>query len=448
MTPYDAHPYTSMAYSETHPDRLEFAAHLLGLGPAPAPPARCRVLEVGCAGGGNLIPIAELNPDSEVVGIDLSATQIDEARVAAATLGLGNLELRHQDLVDFRDDRRFDYIIAHGVYSWVPPAVSAALLDLVARNLAPGGVALVSHYTKPGWYSRMLARETMLWHAHTVEPDDRVAQGRAFLELVARWARPDPMRDVLQVELKGLRGQPDWLVRHEHLGDFSHACTFGELHAEIERRGLAYLGDAELGTMVPHDLAPEAQTALAELAPDLPRREELLDLLRFRTMRMTLLCRAEARIDRALSTRRLAAAHLSAQVAPAAEREETRTALRRLTAAWPATLPFEELPAEAGRDLLRLVTLGLVRAQLSPARCVGSAGERPMAAPHARLAAGRPGLVPNLRHDNVKMGEPARRLLQRLDGTRDRAALEAELGGEMDVAHLLGELAAKGLLLA
>jgi len=108
MTPYDAHPYTSMAYSETHPDRLEFAAHLLGLGPAPAPPARGRVLEVGCAGGGNLIPIAELNPDSEVVGIDLSATQIDEARVAAATLGLGNLELRHQDLVDFRDDRRFD----------------------------------------------------------------------------------------------------------------------------------------------------------------------------------------------------------------------------------------------------------------------------------------------------------------------------------------------------
>ena len=461
MTPYDSHPYTSMAYWETHPDRLEFAARLLGLGPAPAPPARCRVLEVGCAGGGNLIPIAELHPDSQLVGIDLSATQIDEARVAASSLGLTNLELRQQDLVDFRDERRFDYIIAHGVYSWVPRPVSGALLDLVAAHLAPGGVAIVSHYTLPGWYSRQLARETMLWHARAVEADDKVAQARAFLELVVRSARPDPMRDVLKVELDGVRGQPDWLVRHEHLGEFSHACTFGELHGELVGRGLAYLGDAELGTMMPHDLGADARDALDRLAGDLVRREELLDLLRFRTLRMSLLCRAEANIDRALSTRRLAGAHLSAQLtaedhvfkAPtgdtlAADREATRAALARLAAAWPMSVPFEELPHDAGRDLLRCVTFGLVRAQLSPVRCVNPPGDRPLAAAHARLAATRAGLVPNLRHENVRMGDPARQLLQRLDGTRDRAALEAELGGEMDVAHLLAELGAKGLLLA
>jgi SAM-dependent methyltransferase len=424
MTPYDRHPYTSMAYWETHPDQLELVAHLLGLEPRPAPPARCRVLEVGCAAGGHLIPIAELHPESELLGIDLSATQIDEARAAVAALGLRNLELRHQDLVDFRDGRRFDYIIAHGVYSWVPRPVAGALLDLVAAHLAPGGVAMVSHYTLPGWYSRQLARETMLWHARDVEPDDQVTQARAFLELVVRSARRDPMRDLLEVELAGLRGQPDWLVRHEHLGEFSHACSFGELHAEIDRRGLAYLGDAELGTMVPHDLDANAQTMVAELAPDLVRREELLDLLRFRTMRMTILCRAGVRIDRALA------------------------ALARLAATWPRSLPFDALPADAGRDLLQLVAAGRVRAQLSPARCVVPAGHRPLAAAHARLAAARGELVPNLRHENVKMGEPARRLLQRLDGTRDRAALEAELGAEMDVARLVSELAAKGLLLS
>jgi hypothetical protein len=212
--------------------------------------------------------------------------------------------------------------------------------------------------------------------------------------------------------------------------------------------------------MVPHEFHADVQTAAAELAPEMARREELYDLLRFRTFRMTVVCRADAAIDRALSTRRLAGTHLSGHLlepetgvfrtprgdAMSVERDESREALRRLAAAWPATVPFEELPAPAGRDLLRCVARGLVRAQLSPARCALRAGDRPLAAAHARLAARGPGLVPNLRHENVQMNDAGRRLLARLDGTRDRATLEAELGA--DGPALLDELARKGLLLA
>ncbi len=97
-TPYDVVPYHSFPYFETHPDRLALLGKLFGV--AAARPERCRVLEIACAGGGNLVPMAELFPESRFVGIDLAPTQIETGRELVASLGLRNIELRAQDLVD------------------------------------------------------------------------------------------------------------------------------------------------------------------------------------------------------------------------------------------------------------------------------------------------------------------------------------------------------------
>ena len=75
-TPYDEVPYTSYSFPETHPDRMATVAHLFNL--KPPPPDRCRVLELGCASGGNLAPMAALYPESEFLGIDLSRVQIEQ----------------------------------------------------------------------------------------------------------------------------------------------------------------------------------------------------------------------------------------------------------------------------------------------------------------------------------------------------------------------------------
>src|SRR6185503_4920215 len=102
-----------------------------------------RVIEIGCAAGGNLIPYAAAHPQARVVGIDLSQVQIDQGRARTRALGLDNVDLIAGDIarMDLAGLGQFDFVIAHGVYSWVPAEVQKALLSAFRRLLAPEGVA-------------------------------------------------------------------------------------------------------------------------------------------------------------------------------------------------------------------------------------------------------------------------------------------------------------------
>src|SRR5262249_14559193 len=121
-TSYDVLPYGDRTFPRTHPDRLATIATLFGM--APAPPEACRVLELGCAGGANLIAMAESLPGSHFIGIDLSARQVDAGRERVRAKGLSNVALHRRDILEVGEDfGRFDYIVCHGVYSWVPATV-------------------------------------------------------------------------------------------------------------------------------------------------------------------------------------------------------------------------------------------------------------------------------------------------------------------------------------
>src|SRR4051812_41655243 len=153
---------------------------------SPAPVDRCRVLELGCAGGGNLLPMAETLPQSTFFGIDLSPVQIGHGQRIIRALGLTNLRLEAMSILDVPEDfGEFDYIIAHGVYSWVPPAVQQKILDLCAAHLAPQGVAYLSYNTYPGWHLRQMAREMMLYHVAGIEsPQESAAQATALVQFI------------------------------------------------------------------------------------------------------------------------------------------------------------------------------------------------------------------------------------------------------------------------
>ncbi len=130
-TSYDEVPYEGYPFPQTHPDRLATVARLLGVGAAPA--ESCRVLELGCTDGGNLIPMAASLPHSSFLGIDLSGRQIAAARKIIQALALENIEVRHLDIADVGDDfGTFDYIICHGVYSWVPAPIQDEVLRICA----------------------------------------------------------------------------------------------------------------------------------------------------------------------------------------------------------------------------------------------------------------------------------------------------------------------------
>src|SRR4051812_4905588 len=127
-TVYDDVPYSNHPYAQTHPDRLATVAILHGL--EPPDPFHARVLEVGCGAGGNLLAMAAATPGIRAVGVDLSRASVEAGRAAASAIPLTNVELHEADVraLTAAPLGGFDYIIAHGLYSRVPPDAQDALL--------------------------------------------------------------------------------------------------------------------------------------------------------------------------------------------------------------------------------------------------------------------------------------------------------------------------------
>ena len=257
---YDQVPYPRASYRETHPDSLAAIATLFGMDPAPV--ERCRVLELACAAGGNLIPMASALPNSEFVGLDLSARQIALGQAVIATLGLRNIRLEQADILDVGAEQGpFDYLIAHGLYSWVPPPVRDQMLALCGLLLRPNGVAVVSYNAQPGGHARRMLRDMMLFHArHESEPQQRVAAARALLPALLE-APPADLPDYAAFLREGqdlLANVPDALVYHEFLAEVNEPIPLHEFVERAAGHGLQYLADA--------------QTVFPQLPPALRRR--------------------------------------------------------------------------------------------------------------------------------------------------------------------------------
>src|SRR5262249_55523737 len=163
-------------HAQTHPNRLAVIASLFGMTPAPV--ERCRVLELGCGNGSNVIPMAASLPESNFVGIDLAGEPVAEGNQMVSELGLQNIRLVHGSVTTIGDDwGQFDYILAHGLFSWVPAEVRSCILRLCRERLAPEGVAFISYNALPGCHVRNMLREMMLFHTRNFQsPNERVQQ--------------------------------------------------------------------------------------------------------------------------------------------------------------------------------------------------------------------------------------------------------------------------------
>src|SRR6516162_3678009 len=192
LVSYEQVPYESFAVPASHPDNLASQATLFGLNPPP--PQTARILELGCGTGANLIAIADSLPGARCVGLDLSPSHVAVGREQVRALGLTNVELRSGSILDVGPVwGTFDYILCHGVYSWVPPPVQDHLLTICARNLAPDGVAYVSYNVYPGWHISGLIRDMVNYHGRRfLDPRERVDQVRAFLDFLTGLVERDP----------------------------------------------------------------------------------------------------------------------------------------------------------------------------------------------------------------------------------------------------------------
>src|SRR5262249_40877864 len=138
-------------------------------------------------------------------------------------LGLKNVELRAGSILDIGPDwGTFDYILCHGVYSWVPPAVQDHILTVCSRNLSPDGVAYVSYNVYPGWHISGLIRDMVNYHGlRFPDPRERVAQVRGFLDFLTGLVQRDPeyalYHAILAKQVEELREAGDSYFFHEYL---------------------------------------------------------------------------------------------------------------------------------------------------------------------------------------------------------------------------------------
>ena len=467
--PYDEVPYPNTPLTVAHPDRLAALGTLHGLTPPPS--ERCRVLEVGCGAGGSLIALALTLPGSEFIGLDLGAQHIAHGQELAQRLHLANLRLEQRDLCTAGPDLgRFDYIIAHGVYSWTPAVTRDRLLGVCNELLTEQGIAYVSYAAYPGAYHRRLVREILMHDAGDRTGRARLDRGREALDFFAD-ALPQPERyRAIFKEEQGVwdRFGPENYL-HDNLNDDNHPVWFREFAAHAAQHGLQFMADLA-APGVPAYFHPPAVTArLHELAgPDRIAREQYRDYLDGRIFRQTLLCRAALPIAAEPQPARVQGLCVASAARPAAADADVRSAavaefrapdgrmmqtshplakaaLMALGQAWPRTLPFAELVERAGAlvgagaptaaaalDLAEFLLIGdsmdFIRLLAAAPRWVGAVSLRPVASPLARWQASQGPALTNACHQCVRIEDAVlRRLVQLLDGSRDRGALIEEM---------------------
>lgn len=490
---YDTTLYQGVALHYTHPGYLAAQARLMGLDPPPV--ERCRVLELGCGNGSNLLPMAFSLPEAEFVGIDLAGWPIASAKEAAHTARISNAALHQLDLMDLPADwGAFDYIIAHGLYSWVPGAVRERLMEACHRHLSPNGVAFISYNVFPGWHKYLATREMMLYHTRPFSnPQKKVRQARSLLHFLRDVQSQEleeraRYRAFLQEEVERTSGYADWYLLHDMLSDVNEPCYFHEFADHAARHGLQFLCEAEMRVMHARDFPPQVTRMLNQF-PSLVLREQYLDFLRGRSFRQTLLCHQDATPEEALHPEQLRSFYVGSPIREIEVSDDGKTitftglgkrklttshpltteACRYLGAQWPRYVHLEELveaaraqsgsnaPKETDTRILASMLYdfnmdSLIYLRTDCPQVAHEVTERPVASPIARALLNDAPAVPTLHHSNTQFDDLKRQVLPLLDGTRDRDALLQALGNQGitsdDLENTLAALKASALLLA
>ncbi|WP_116089598.1 class I SAM-dependent methyltransferase [Sphingomonas crusticola] len=467
LTTYDQVAYPSMIFRKSHPDRLAVIARLHGMEPPAIETAR--VLQIGGGDGLDAIALATAFPRAHFVNFDIAAQPIARGRRWSEAAGIANVRHEILDILDAGEqlDGPFDYVIAHGIYAWVPEPVRAAVMPLIRRLLAPNGVAFVSYNTFPGGHSRIALREMMRHHvAHITSPPEQLAAVRALLHNFVK-AQPtdEPITAAMRREAEAALAYPDGLLFHDGLNAFYYPQSFTAAVHDAQAHGLSYLGEASGGGLDKGFL--DADRAGIE-EKDLLHRLQALDYSNGRYFRTSLFVQAEARFSRVafdeaartmwVTTGARAATDALFQVGKRTIRinDPGRAALlRSIIAARPNRMPVASLAADAEllAALRHYALEDIVELSTVPAPFSSSPADKPQASPLARMqiAEGSP-TVATLDHQLITLQDEDLRLLIRLlDGTRDRVALKrcwAEGAASMPLDRALELIAAKALLVA
>ncbi|MEW6127932.1 MAG: class I SAM-dependent methyltransferase [Acidobacteriota bacterium] len=486
---YDEVWYVGYPFQQTHPDRLASLATLFGMQPAPV--TKCRVLEIGCGDGANLLAMAYGLPESEFIGIDLAPKPLEYGNALAAELGLKNLDLRACDIMEIDASwGEFDYIIAHGFYSWVPEFVRKQLMLLCESLLAPQGVAYISYNAYPGNRVHQMMREMMTFHTRGIsDPQVMVEQGVGLLQFInSKFTGNEQGEEaiyplLLKREIDRLMSYRASQIYHDDFAPSNTSFYFYQFMDEANQHGLQYLAEADFFEMQDFIYPQPIREFLSQFDDEqIVIKEQYMDFLKCRQFRQTLLCRKTVELQREIQPQRIRGFYFSSPAKPVSaklnlnegEVEEFRgskksvlstdyplakAALLYLGSIYPRSVGWDELVLTARRLLnsagvhqlpdnnffeeantlaqiiLAACGSGLVEFHIHQPNFVSEVSKYPAASRLARAQANRGSVVSSLTHKNVEQEDPiGQKLVQLLDGTRDLQQLADEL-----VAFVLSE---------
>jgi methyltransferase-like protein len=491
-TPYDRFTYPGSVYPHAHINRLASMAFLHGVNP---PDLRtCRVLELGCNRGLHLIGMALLYPEAQFVGIDLSETATARAMELAEALELTNITFRAMDVAQLSGRAgECDYLIAHGLYSWVPENIREKVLEICGHVLAENGIAFISFNAYPGAHLRKLISGMIGIHTAAIEdPAEKVKQGAVLIATVLRVLGEDsPFAPALKSETESLLSKNPLIAYFDEFAPENTAIYFSEFMRRAQANGLQYLSEADI-TRITFDSLPAEARELLEGMDDVVLREQYVDFFKLTRFRQSLLCREGVTVDRDRIEERLSQMYIASPLRQDGEikinsdenarflsqsgatvtvnQPFVKAVLDELASAWPLRLGYMELLERANsrldspqpeaaemlnKTLVKMFNPNLLEVDLMPYSLPPQPSEKPVASRLARLQAGSGTDVISMRHNLVELDDPtARTVLRLLDGSRDRSAIldGARLAGhELEPEQLdtmLDRMAALSLLVA
>ncbi|OCS00514.1 SAM-dependent methyltransferase [Campylobacter fetus subsp. testudinum] len=299
---YDETMYDSNAFAQTSTESMFDMAKIYGL--TPPDPNFANVLEIGCAMGGNIIGQAINHPNSHFIGIDISDKQIEVGKNIIQNVGCKNIELQAIDIMDlvkiYKGKKSFDYIICHGIYSWVPGFVRAGILEAMRELLSEQGVGFISYNCYPGWKYVEPIRDFMRFSAANVDEKDKLQTAlNAFKFEKAYYASSNTNGDVMQTLTRQIKLENINIIEntpnrsylaHEYIEICNQPFYFTDFVADLEDFGLSYIADMMMYFSL-DEFRSEALKEFAKLSyPDRIAKEQMFDFLystRFRSSLIT-----------------------------------------------------------------------------------------------------------------------------------------------------------------
>ena len=299
-------PYLPGYYPQQSPVHMVVAARLSGIAcDLPDDDDPVHYLELGCGTGLGALALAAANPSWRVTGVDFNPAQIATARAFARQSGVRNATFHEADLATLAGGSQADaipeadFVSAHGLWSWVPPAVRAGVVRLLRAKVRAGGLVHLSYNTLPAWQGA-LGMQRLIRTAGLARARRSDRQALAGLELLRalHGAGASHLAGVPLVD-KLVKAMPDMApayLAHEFMNANWSPCFHADVVAALAEAKLEWIGPANLLETLTGLVLTPAERKVFDSVEDVLDRELIKDLCLARSLRHDIFVRGPNRL--------------------------------------------------------------------------------------------------------------------------------------------------------